>query len=91
MRWATRCHVEAKQRRKDLKACEEKLAWIRSQYKEILKEADEALAATPSLRHELEEKLEKQAQAIEIRIRPWAFTGIHVLMLRNVGLIESLA
>ena len=56
-----------------------------------MKEADEALAATPSLRHEVEEKLEKQAQAIEIRIHPWAFTGIHVLMLRNAGVVESLA
>ena len=56
--------LEMQRDQERLDACQEELTWVKSQWTMVLAEASRLIASAPKLQKELEDKLEKQTNAI---------------------------
>lgn len=70
---------EMKKSQKLLETSQEKLMWIESQWTEVLAEASHSIAGEPKLQKQLEDKLEKQANAIYRRIQQLGARASHAI------------
>ena len=66
-----------------LETSQEKLMWIESQWTEVLAEASHSIAGEPKLQKQLEDKFEKQANAIYRRLQQLGAKASHALQPPN--------
>lgn len=60
---------EMEESQKSLETCQKNLLWVESQWTEVLAEASQSISGEPKLQKELEDKFEKQANAIYCRLQ----------------------